>query len=90
MFSEQVDLGEASAIALALENPEHLLIIDDNKGRKLAQRLELNVTGTFGILVKAKKTGVIPFLKPILEQIEQTDFRISNRLKAIVLEQVDE
>jgi predicted nucleic acid-binding protein len=90
VFSEQVDLGEASAIALALEHSEHLLIIDDNKGRKLAKSLELNFTGTLGILVKAKKEGIIPLLKPILEQIEQTDFRISNKLKAIVLKQISE
>ena len=90
VFSEQVDLGEASAIALALENPQHLLIIDDNKGRKLAERLELHFTGTLGILVKAKISGFIPFLEPVLEQIEQTDFRISHKLKAIVLKQVGE
>jgi predicted nucleic acid-binding protein len=36
-LKEQVDLGEASIIALALENEDHLVIIDDNKGRKLAE-----------------------------------------------------
>jgi predicted nucleic acid-binding protein len=42
----EVDLGEASAIALAAENQPALLIIDDLKGRKLAKRLNLTITGT--------------------------------------------
>jgi predicted nucleic acid-binding protein len=89
-LSEQVDLGEASAIALALEFPNHLIIIDDNKGRKLAERLKINYTGTMGVLVKAKKEGFIPLLKPVLEQIEETDFRLSEHLKNILLKAVNE
>jgi predicted nucleic acid-binding protein len=42
----QVDAGEASAIALAAENQPSLLIIDDLKSRKLAQKLNLTITGT--------------------------------------------
>jgi predicted nucleic acid-binding protein len=87
-LKEQVDLGEASIIALALENEDHLVIIDDNKGRKLAERLSLNYTGTLGILVKAKKEGMIPLLKPILEKIEETDLRLSEKLKNILLKAV--
>jgi len=47
MFLE-VDLGEATAIALATENQPALLIIDDLKGRKLAKRLHLPISGTLG------------------------------------------
>jgi predicted nucleic acid-binding protein len=45
-----IDEGEASAIALALESEPSLLIIDDNKGRKVARKLGLNLTGSLGIL----------------------------------------
>ncbi|WCT11987.1 DUF3368 domain-containing protein [Mucilaginibacter jinjuensis] len=66
-----VDAGEASAIALALESEPSLLIIDDNKGRKAARRLNLNITGSLGIFLKAKKAGNISSIKPIVEKIQQ-------------------
>jgi predicted nucleic acid-binding protein len=50
--------------------------------------LSLNYTGTLGILVKAKKEGMIPLLKPILEKIEETDLRLSEKLKNILLKAV--
>jgi predicted nucleic acid-binding protein len=49
----QVDAGEASALALAAENQPSLLIIDDLKGRRLAQKLNLNITGTLGLILTA-------------------------------------
>lgn len=55
-----VDRGEASAIALALELTDCLLIIDDIKGRKLAQQLGLSIIGTMGVVVDAKLAGIIP------------------------------
>lgn len=54
-YSEKVDAGEASAIALALEMELPLLILDDLKGRKLASSLNLRYTGTLGVLVTAKQ-----------------------------------
>ena len=49
-----MDAGEASAIALASELQPSLLIIDDLKGRKLAEQLHLTYTGTLGICLKAR------------------------------------
>ena len=63
-LSEILDIGEASAIALALEFEGCTLILDDLKGRKEAERLGLRFTGTLGVLFKAKQLGVIPELKP--------------------------
>lgn len=52
-----IDPGEASAIALAMESEPSLLVIDDGKGRKAAQRLNLNITGSLGIFLRAKRSG---------------------------------
>jgi predicted nucleic acid-binding protein len=52
-----VDVGEASAIALALELPDAYLILDDRRARKVAVTFGLQITGTLGILLKAKLTG---------------------------------
>ncbi len=54
-LTTQVDLGEASAIALAMEMESPLLLLDDLKARKLASKLNLKFTGTLGIIHKAKK-----------------------------------
>ncbi len=75
----EVDNGEASAIALAAEKQNALLILDDNKARKLAARLDILYTGTLGIILKAKQSGVIPSIRPILQKIQLTNFRLSER-----------
>ena len=77
----QIDKGESSAIALALETPNSTIILDDYKARKIAQQLGINYTGTIGVIIKAKLNGIIPSIKPILEKIKQTDFRISAELE---------
>ena len=86
----QVDKGEASAIALALETPGSTLIIDDYRARKVAQKLNLKFTGTIGVLVKAKLIGVIPLIKPYLELIIQTNFRITAEIEQQALKEVGE
>lgn len=74
----QVDKGEASAIALALELPESTIILDDFRARKVAERLKVNFTGTIGVIIKAKLQGIISSIKPLLSKIKQTNFRISD------------
>ena len=76
----QVDLGEASAIALAIELDDTLLLLDDLKARKLATRLNLRITGTLGIIHKAKQMSVIDKVKPYIDLLLKTDFRISDRI----------
>jgi len=77
----QLDKGESSAIALALEIPNSTLILDDYKARKIAENLGLNFTGTIGIIIKAKLENIIPSIKPLLEKIKQTNFRISPEIE---------
>jgi predicted nucleic acid-binding protein len=86
----QIDKGEASAIALALETEDNIVILDDWKARKLAERLGLSVTGTLGVIIKAKKTGLIPSIKPFLNRIRETNFRISEELVQIALNEANE
>ncbi|MEL7678649.1 DUF3368 domain-containing protein [Elizabethkingia meningoseptica] len=86
----QLDKGESSAIALAIEIPNSTVVLDDFKARRIATQLGINFTGTIGIIVKAKLNGVIPSIKPFLEKIEKTNFRISNELKTIALKEANE
>ena len=86
----QIDKGESSAIALALEIPNCTLILDDFKARKVAQNLGLNHTGTIGIIVKAKLKGTIASIKPFLEKIKETNFRISAEIELQALKEAGE
>ena len=85
-----LDEGEISAIALALEIENSLLIIDELKGRKIARELGIRITGTIGLLVDAKESGYIPLLKPILQKIRQTNFRISENIFLEILAKAGE
>ncbi|MFN8714444.1 MAG: DUF3368 domain-containing protein [Bacteroidota bacterium] len=90
LLEMQIDKGESSAIALALETPGSTIILDDIKARKIAHQLGLTYTGTIGIVVRAKLQGIIPSIKPILEKIRQTDFRISDELEVQALKAANE
>ena len=90
LFELQVDSGEASAMALALEIENSLLIMDDYKARRLAQTLNIGYTGTIGIIILAKQKGIINSIKPILAKIKETNFHISADLELQALIQAKE
>lgn len=74
----QIDSGEASALALASDYEDVLLLLDDLKARKLARKLNYKVTGTLGIIHKAKQMSIIDAVRPIIDLLIKTNFRISD------------
>lgn len=80
VLSGYLDPGEASAIALGIENPESILILDDLKGRKEAQKLKLRFTGTLGVLIKAKKENHIADVNSYFNALKESGFRISDKI----------
>ncbi len=90
ILETQIDKGEASAIALALEIPESVIILDDYKSRKIAERLQLKITGTIGVIIKAKLRGIIPSIKPYFEKIRKTDFRLTDEVERTALKEAGE
>lgn len=83
---ERVDPGEAESIALALEHKAALLLIDERKGRRVAEEYGLKITGLIGILIDAKSGQHIGQIKPILDKlIYEIGFRISPTLYQKVL-----
>jgi predicted nucleic acid-binding protein len=85
-----LDKGESSAIALSLEFDNAIIIIDDLKARKIAERLHLKYSGTFGLFLKAKQLGLIDRVKPLLEKIKMTDFRFSEYLFETIIKEAGE
>lgn len=90
LLEMQIDKGESSAIALALEMPGSTIILDDYKARKIADQLGLNFTGTIGVIIKAKLKGIIPSIKPLLEKIKQTDFRLLAEIEELAFKEAKE
>lgn len=90
ILEASLDKGEASAIAFAIEQSDCLLIIDDNKGRKYAEQLGIKITGTLGVMISAKLTGHVKSVKPLLEKIRNTDFRLTPELEKKTLEKSGE
>ena len=86
----ELDPGEASAIALALENPGSKLIIDEFKGRSVAKRLGLSVTGTTGIIIKAKEQGLIISGREMLVKLKIHGFCLSDKLKKQIIAMLNE
>jgi predicted nucleic acid-binding protein len=90
LLNLELDKGESSGITLALENESSLLIIDEKKGRGIAKKLGIKITGILGVMIRAKEIGVINRVKPLIEKLEKVDFRMSERLKNQILERVGE
>ncbi len=83
-----LDPGEASVLRAAsnLRAP-CLLLIDDLPARSAAKNLGFSVTGTAGILVSAKRRGLLPAVRPVLETLLVQGFRLSTELiKATIVE----
>jgi predicted nucleic acid-binding protein len=85
----ELDKGESSAIALALENETSLLLIDERKGRGIAQKLGLNITGTLGILLKAKQKNLIGSLEMEIKNLKLAGFWISDAIVIPLIRQYD-
>ncbi|MEK6614848.1 MAG: DUF3368 domain-containing protein [Bacteroidota bacterium] len=82
-----LDTGESEAIALAQERKCDFLIIDEKKGRKIAEALGIKTIGIIGILIQLKREKIIHRVKPILDDLrENAGFWISEKLYHFVLE----
>jgi predicted nucleic acid-binding protein len=85
-----LDRGEAEVIALAQERDADLVVIDERLGRRHARRLGLPLTGTLGVLLKAKGRGLIPEIAPSLRAIRQEGAWLGDELVEKALEMADE
>lgn len=77
--------GEKEVLALGLQVPDAVVILDEKLGRFYAEALKLTFTGTLGVLLRAKVEGRISRIGPVLEQLDRLKFRLSAKTRAAIL-----
>lgn len=87
---DRLEGGEAEAIALALDLPGAIVLLDDLAARKVAHELHLRYTGTVGILLAARRAGRVPALRPLLEGLARHGLYLSAALVDRALADVGE
>ena len=90
LLRSSLDDGESEAIALSLEIGADLVLLDDSDARGKARLFGLEITGTVGILLRAKKEKKIEFLREDLRRLKETGFWIRDDLGMKLLEEVGE
>jgi predicted nucleic acid-binding protein len=86
-----LDEGEAEAIALAVERPGCALLLDESRGRRVAERFGLDVVGTLGVLVRAKRAGLVPAVRPLVAALREAHgFRVAAEVVASALREAGE
>ena len=86
-----LDAGEASTLVLASGRlGPCLVLMDEPLGRAHARLQGVAVTGLAGILLAARRAGLVPSIRPYFERLERSDFRLSEEVIRTVLEQAGE
>jgi predicted nucleic acid-binding protein len=85
-----LDPGEESVLTWALANPGTETLIDDQAARRGAQSLGIPCRGCLGLAIIARKQRIIPFARPLLEQLRRAGLRLSDRVLNTALAQVGE
>ena len=90
MYKTQLHDGEVEVMILAKEVAADVVIIDNANAKKHAKYLGLPVTGTLGVLIKAKQKGYINELRPMLQRMVESGIYLSQSLIELCLKQVGE
>ena len=77
--------GKKEVLALGLETQDALLLLDDRDARRYAQTLGLEISGTLGLLLRAKERGILDAVRPALDRLQALRFRLNPRTRQMVL-----
>jgi predicted nucleic acid-binding protein len=77
--------GETQVLMLALESSDAVVVLDDALARQVAEMLDIRLTGTLGLLLDAKRAGLVPAVAPLLDKLQRLRFRLAPRTRAAVL-----
>src|SRR5262245_44704534 len=77
--------GELAALALALEHPNRVVLLDDGLARRIAEAAGLMVWGTLKVLLEAKSQGLTASIKPLVKRLEDAGMWMSDDIRRRVL-----
>jgi predicted nucleic acid-binding protein len=77
--------GELAAMALALENPERVILLDDALARRAARAAGLTTWGTLRILLEAKTSRLVPTVAPFVDRLAASGMWMSPEIRRRVL-----
>lgn len=90
-LAANLDVGETTTLSLAIEHRGlSLVLIDEAIGRSRARALGLRVTGLVGVLLAAKRSGLVPSVRPFLDRLRRSDFRLSEEFVLSIIEEAGE
>jgi predicted nucleic acid-binding protein len=89
-FWRKIDSGERAAISLAMQLSADFVILDDLAGRLMAAELGLTVSGSLGLLVRAKRHGLLREVRPVMDEMIANGLYTSDRLRREILALADE
>ncbi|WP_041565767.1 DUF3368 domain-containing protein [Nostoc punctiforme] len=90
LLLNSLDLGEASVIQLALNESIQTVCIDETVGRRIARLSGLKLTGSIGILLRAKQEGYPVLMRQAIERMINRGIRLSETVIAVALQQAGE
>jgi predicted nucleic acid-binding protein len=85
-----LDPGETAVLALAHGNPDVEVVLDDMAARRCAARLQIPVVGTLGLVLTAKRLGVIPAARPLVERLRQVGLFLDDEVGDEALRRIGE
>ncbi len=83
-------LGESEAMAVALDNPGCTVLLDEKRARRFASGRGIALVGTVGIILRAKQHRLVPAVRPVLDDLVNSGFRVSGALYAGALRRAGE
>jgi len=78
-------MGELAALALALETPNRIVLLDDGLARRTAQASGLTVWGTLRVLLEAKSQGLTESIAPLVDRLRDSGMWLSEDIRNRIL-----
>lgn len=90
LLAWDLGLGETAVLAYALANPGWTAILDDGAARRCARTFAIPLKGTLGIVLLAKRRGLVTSAGGVLRSVRQQGFRLDDRLVSAALRELGE
>lgn len=85
-----LDRGEAEVLALSKELNADLVLVDEEKARKAGVIAGFEIMGLMGVLLMAKRNGLLKSIRPLIDELVKKKFRVAEDIVAAILKSAEE